>query len=61
LRKKLRVTDVIERNEEGLRALLIGCDEFSAARALQRVPVPPAELRLATSAQVLCASGRATE
>jgi glycosyltransferase involved in cell wall biosynthesis len=54
LRKALRVTDVITRGEYGLRVLLVGCDEVGAATALQRVPVPPARLRLATTAEVLC-------
>jgi hypothetical protein len=54
LRKALRVTDVITRGEYGLRVLLVGCDEVGAATALQRVPVPPARLRLATTADVLC-------
>jgi glycosyltransferase involved in cell wall biosynthesis len=57
LRKALRVTDVITRGEYGLRVLLVGCDEVGAAAALQRVPVPPARLRLATTADVLCGAG----
>jgi glycosyltransferase involved in cell wall biosynthesis len=57
LRKALRVTDVISRGEYGLRVLLVGCDEVGAAAALQRVPVPPAKLRLATTADVLCGAG----
>ena len=54
LRKELRVTDVVTRTTEGLTVLLAGCDEVGAATALQRVPVPPARLRLATTADVLC-------
>jgi hypothetical protein len=54
LRKALRVTDVITSGEYGLRVLLVGCDEVGAAAALRRVPVPPARLRLATTADVLC-------
>lgn len=53
LRKALRVTDIIISDDEGLRVLLIGCDELGAAKALQRVPVPPATLQLATTARVL--------
>jgi hypothetical protein len=54
LRKALRVTDVITSNEDGLRVLLMGCDELGAVRALQRVPTPPSWVRLATSTEVLC-------
>ena len=57
LRKALRVTDVISIGEDGLRVLLTGCDEVGAARALQRVPVPPATLRLATTTGILCGTG----
>ena len=54
LRKTLRATDVISWDRDGLRVLLTGCDEMGAAKALQRVPVPPSTLRLATTTQVLC-------
>ncbi len=57
LRKALRVTDLIARGEYGLRVLLVHCDELGAAAALARVPVPPATLRLATTADVLCGAG----
>ncbi len=58
LRKALRVTDMISDGPEGLRALLTGCDELGAAKALRRVPVQPDRLRLATTTQLLCgASG----
>ena len=57
LRKAVRVTDVITSSEEGLQVLLTGCDEVAAATALQRVPIPPAELRLATTTDVLCGTG----
>jgi len=54
LRKTLRVTDIIiSSDDEGTKALLIGCDEVGAAKALQRVPIPPTTLRLATTARVL--------
>jgi glycosyltransferase involved in cell wall biosynthesis len=53
LRKTLRTTDVIVQGEHGLSVLLAGCDEVGAATALQRVPVPPAWLRLATTEDVL--------
>jgi hypothetical protein len=48
------VTDLITESDDGLRVVLTGCDELGAARALQRVPVPPGRLRLATTAEVLC-------
>jgi glycosyltransferase involved in cell wall biosynthesis len=57
LRKGLRVTDVISSSQDGLKVLLTGCDEVGAARALRRVPVPPAGLRLATTTRVLCGTG----
>jgi glycosyltransferase involved in cell wall biosynthesis len=57
LRRALRVTDAVSRDADGLRVLLTGCDEVGAARALQRSPVPPTRLRLATTAQMLCGSG----
>lgn len=54
LRKELRVTDEMARSEGGLRALLTGCDELAAARALQRIPIPPSTIRLATTTDLLC-------
>jgi hypothetical protein len=54
LRKTLRATDVISMGADGLSVLLTGCDEVGAMKALQRVPVPPSVLRLATTTQVLC-------
>ncbi len=54
LRKALRVTDIITSDEHGVKVILMGCDEFGAAKALQRVPVPPTGLRLATTTEVLC-------
>jgi glycosyltransferase involved in cell wall biosynthesis len=57
VRQGLRVTDVLRRDEDGIRVLFTGCDEMTAARALERVPVPPAKLYLASTVQVLCASG----
>jgi glycosyltransferase involved in cell wall biosynthesis len=59
LRKALRVTDVISSDGSGVRALLIGCDEVGAAKALSRVPVPPNSLRLATMTSVLSGSAEA--
>jgi glycosyltransferase involved in cell wall biosynthesis len=53
LHKALRVTDVITSDDDGLKALLIGCDELGAAKALERVPVPPTTLRLATTTRIL--------
>lgn len=59
LRKALRVTDIISTNDDGLKVLLIGCNEVGAAKALQRVPVPPTVLRLATTTNVLsCIVGK---
>jgi glycosyltransferase involved in cell wall biosynthesis len=57
VRQGLRVTDVLRRDADGIRVLFTGCDEMTAARALERVPVPPAKLYLASTVQVLCASG----
>ena len=54
LRKTLRATDVISMDANGLSVLLTGCDEVGAMKTLQRVPVPPSGLRLATTTQVLC-------
>jgi glycosyltransferase involved in cell wall biosynthesis len=53
LRKVLRPTDIITNGHDGLKVLLIGCDEVGAAKALQRVPTPPAQLHLATTADIL--------
>ena len=53
LRKGLRLTDTISRDEGGLTVLLTGCDELGAAKALRRAQVTPAELRLATTSCVL--------
>jgi glycosyltransferase involved in cell wall biosynthesis len=57
LEKALRITDVITSDKNGLSAMLMGCDELGAARALQRVPIQPARLRLATTAEILCGTG----
>jgi glycosyltransferase involved in cell wall biosynthesis len=57
VRKALRVTDMISSSGEGLTVLLIGCDEVGATKALQRVPIPPTRLRLATTTQALCGPG----
>jgi glycosyltransferase involved in cell wall biosynthesis len=57
LEKALRVTDVITRGEHGVRILMAGCDEVEAATALARVGVPPARLRLASTADVLSGAG----
>lgn len=53
LRRTLRVTDVITSDLDGVRALLTGCDEVGAARALRRVPIAPDSLRLATTSEIL--------
>jgi hypothetical protein len=57
LRKGLRLTDDIRRDQNGLTVLLTGCDEVGAARALQRAQVSPARLRLATTSWVLSGTG----
>ena len=57
LRKALRVTDMISYDAGGLKVLLTGCDELGAATALRRARVSPAQLRLATTASVLCGRG----
>jgi glycosyltransferase involved in cell wall biosynthesis len=57
LRKALRITDVITLSDDGLSVLLLGCDELAASRALERIPIPPAWLRLATTTELLCGSG----
>jgi glycosyltransferase involved in cell wall biosynthesis len=54
LKKALRITDIVTSGEDGVTALLTGCDEFGASTALQRVPVPPTSLRLATTTEILC-------
>jgi glycosyltransferase involved in cell wall biosynthesis len=57
LRKGLRLTDTIIRDMSGLTAILAGCDEVGAARALERAQVSPSGLRLATTSWVLSGSG----
>jgi glycosyltransferase involved in cell wall biosynthesis len=57
LHRALRLTDVLDTGGDGMRALLNGCDEVGAARALRRTPVAPADLHLATMTQVLCGTG----
>jgi Glycosyltransferase Family 4 len=54
VRKALRITDMITLSDDGLSVLLLGCDELAASRALERIPIPPAQLRLATSTELLC-------
>jgi glycosyltransferase involved in cell wall biosynthesis len=57
LHRALRLTDALSTGENGIRALLNGCDEVGAARALRRIPVPTTSLHLATTTQVLCGTG----
>jgi glycosyltransferase involved in cell wall biosynthesis len=57
VRKTLRVTDIITSENNTVTALLIGCDEFGASTALQRVPVRATGLRLATTTEILCGTG----
>jgi glycosyltransferase involved in cell wall biosynthesis len=52
----LRVTDAVIFDESGPHALLGGCDEAGAVRALSRTGIRPARLSLATTTQVLCAT-----
>ncbi|MGD0704615.1 MAG: glycosyltransferase family 4 protein [Trebonia sp.] len=53
LKGGLRSTDTVVSDAAGVRALLAGCDEIGAVRALSRVGVLLPELRLATRASVL--------
>jgi hypothetical protein len=57
LHRALRLTDALTAGRDGIRALLNGCDEIGAARALRRTAVPPTGLHLATTTQVLCGTG----
>lgn len=57
LHRTLRLTDALNLSEDGIRALLNGCDEVGAAQALRRTRVPPTSLHLATTTQVLCGTG----
>ena len=57
LHRTLRLTDSLNVGEDGIRALLNGCDEVGAAQALRRARVPPSSLHLATTTQVLCGIG----
>jgi hypothetical protein len=54
VRKALRITDMMTLGDDGLSVLLLGCDELAASRALERIPIPPAQLRLATTTELLC-------
>ena len=54
VRKALRITDTVTLSDDGLSVLLLGCDELAASRALERIPIPPARLRLATTTELLC-------
>ena len=59
LRAGLRSTDIIISDSSGVRALLAGCDELGAIKALARIGVPAPELRLATQAGCLpCMAGK---
>jgi hypothetical protein len=53
LKSGLRSTDIVVSDTNGVRALLVGCDEIGAVRGLSRVGVLLPELRLATRASVL--------
>jgi hypothetical protein len=57
LKRGLRSTDLVVSDANGVRALLVGCDEIGAVRALSRVGVPLPELRLATTTSVLAMDG----
>jgi glycosyltransferase involved in cell wall biosynthesis len=56
LRAGLRATDTVISDADGVRALLAGCDEVGAIKALARLSVPLPELQLATRAGVLAVS-----
>jgi glycosyltransferase involved in cell wall biosynthesis len=60
LESRLRSTDTVVSDSNGVRALLAGCDEISAARALSGIPVPFPDLHLATRAGVLAVHGGET-
>jgi hypothetical protein len=53
LKSGLRSTDIVVSDANGVRALLVGCDEIGAVKALSRIGVALPELRLATRASVL--------
>jgi glycosyltransferase involved in cell wall biosynthesis len=57
LKAELRSTDTVVSDSSGVRALLVGCDEIGAVKALTRIRVPAPELRLATRAGVLAVHG----
>jgi glycosyltransferase involved in cell wall biosynthesis len=58
LHRALRLTDALSTGEDGIHALLNGCDEVGAARALRRIPMSPTSLHLATTTQMLCGTGK---
>jgi glycosyltransferase involved in cell wall biosynthesis len=53
LKSGLRSTDIVVSDSNGVRALLTGCDEIGAVKALSRISVPFPGLHLATRAGVL--------
>jgi glycosyltransferase involved in cell wall biosynthesis len=57
LKAGLRATDIVISDPDGVRALLVGCDELGAIKALARIRVPLPELQLATRAGVLAVLG----
>ena len=57
LRKGLRVTDAISRGADGLRVLLVGCDETGAAAALRRAQVSAGQATPGHHHRDLCGTG----
>jgi glycosyltransferase involved in cell wall biosynthesis len=53
LKSGLRSTDIVIDDANGVRALLVGCDEIGAVKALARIGVPVPDLRLATRSGIL--------
>ncbi|HEY0936490.1 MAG TPA: glycosyltransferase family 4 protein [Trebonia sp.] len=60
LEQGLRSTDTVVSDANGVRALLAGCDEIGAVKAMSRIAVPFPELRLATRADVVAVHGGET-
>lgn len=61
LKAGLRSTDIVISDSNGVRALLVGCDEIGAVKALTRIRVPAPDLHLATRAGVLAVHGEESQ
>jgi hypothetical protein len=61
LKAGLRSTDIVISDLNGVRALLVGCDEIGAVKALTRIRVPAPDLHLATRAGVLAVHGEESQ